>query len=141
MNLPRLALAAVAATIWDVVFGVVVYGMLLSPEFAKYPAVYRATPEGMAYLPLMFGGIFIAIVVAVMIYAKGYEGGSGAAEGIRFGILLGVFVVFAFAGVNYGVLNLGRRLAVMVAAAGFVEWFGIGTIIGLTYRPAARSPR
>jgi hypothetical protein len=141
MNFTRLALAAVAATIWDAVYGVLVYGMLLAPEFAKYPGVYRPNPDGQAYLPLMFAGIFIAIIVAALIYAKGYEGGSGMAEGMRFGILLGLFVAFAFSGVNYAVLNIGRRLAVTAAAAGFFEWLGIGIIIGLVYKPVAPSPR
>ena len=141
MNYARIALAAVAATVFDAVYGFLVYGMLLAPEFAGYPGVYRSNEAGMAYLPLMFAGLFIAIVATAIIYAKGYEGGSGVAEGARFGFLLGVFVVFAFASVNYAVLNIGRRLAVMTAAAGFVEWLVIGTIIGLVYKPAARSPR
>jgi hypothetical protein len=29
----------------------------------------------------------------------------------------------------------------MTAAAGLVEWLAIGTIIGLVYKPAPRSPR
>ena len=136
MNFTRLVLAAVAATVFDALYGLVVYGMLLAPQFARYPGVYRANEAGQAFLPLMFGGLFIAIVAAAMIYAKGYEGGSGAAEGLRFGLLLGVFVVFAFASVDYAVLNIGRKLAVMTAAAGFAEWLVIGTIIGLVYKPA-----
>jgi len=63
------------------------------------------------------------------------------AEGARFGLLVGLFVVFAFASVNYATLNVGRKIAVMTAAAGLVEWLVIGTIIGLVYTPAARSPR
>jgi hypothetical protein len=63
------------------------------------------------------------------------------AEGARFGVLLGVFVVFAFAAVNYATLNIGRRLAVMVGAAGFFEWLIIGIVIGLVYKPAARPAR
>ena len=141
MNYARLALAAVAATVVDAIYGFGVYGTLLAPEFAKYPAVYRSNEAGQAFLPLMFGGLFLAIAAAAIIYAKGYEGGSGAAEGIRFGFLLGVFVVFAFAGVNYAVLNIGRRLAVMTAAAGLVEWLLIGTVIGAVYKPAAGSRR
>jgi hypothetical protein len=141
MNLTRLALAALAATVWDVVFGVVVYGMLLAPEFARYPGVYRSNEQGMAFLPLMFAGVLIAILVVAIIYAKGYEGGSPVSEGVRFGLLLGLFVAFAFAGVDYAVLNIGRKLAVMTAAAGFFEWFGVGTIVGLVYRPTAGSPR
>jgi hypothetical protein len=141
MNYARLALAAVAATIFDAVYGFVVYGMLLAPEFGRYPGVYRSNEAGAAFLPLMFAGLFIAIVAVVIIYAKGYEGGSGAAEGGRFGFLLGVFVVFAFVAVNYAVLNVGRKIAVMTAAAGFVEWLAIGLVIGLIYRPAPGSPR
>jgi hypothetical protein len=141
MNYARLALAAVAATIFDAVYGFLVYGTLLAPEFARYPAVYRSNESGQAFLPLMFGGLLIAIVAVAIIYAKGYEGGSGAAEGARFGFLMGVFVVFAFAAVNYAVLNIGRKIAVMTAAAGFVEWLAIGVVIGLVYRPAPGSPR
>jgi hypothetical protein len=140
MNYVRLALAAVAATIFDAVYGFVVYGMLLVPDFARYPAVYRSNEAGMAYLPVMFAGLFVAFLVTAIIYARGYQGGSGAAEGFRFGLLLGVFVLFAFAAVNYATLNIGRMHAVKVGAAGFVEWLAIGTVIGLVYKPA-RSPR
>ena len=141
MNYARLALAAVAATVFDACYGFLVYGMAMAPEFARYPGIYRGEDTGPAFLPLMFAGLFIAIVAAAMIYAKGYEGGSGAAEGVRFGLLLGVFVVFTTASVNYATLNVGRKIAVMTLAAGFVEWLIIGTIIGLVYKPAARSPR
>jgi hypothetical protein len=141
MNYARVVLAAVAATVFDACYGFVVYGMLLAPGFARYPAVYRSNEAGLAYLPLMFAGLFVAIVAVAVIYAKGYEGGSGIAEGARFGLLLGVFVVFAFAAVNYATLNIGRRLALTVAAAGFVEWLVIGIVIGLIYSPAPRSRR
>ena len=136
MNYARLAMAAVAATVFDAVYGFGVYGTLLAPEFAKYPEVYRSTEAGMAFLPMMFVGLFFAIVAAAMIYAKGYEGGSGLAEGVRFGLLLGVFVVLAFVFVNYATLIINRKLTGMVAVAAFVEWALIGTIIGLVYKPA-----
>src|SRR5206468_9530862 len=108
--------------VFDVVYGFVVYGTLLSGQFEGYPAVYRSAETGPGYVPLMFCGILIAMAAAATIYAKGYEGGSGVSEGARFGVLLGIFVATAFSGVNYAVLNIGRRLAVATAAAGFVEW-------------------
>jgi hypothetical protein len=141
MNYARLVLAAVAATVFDACYGFLVYGMAMAPEFARYPGIYRGEDSGPAFLPLMFAGLFIAILAAALIYAKGYEGGSGLAEGARFGLLLGVFVVFTTASVNYATLNVGRKIAVMTAAAGLVEWLVIGTIIGLVYKPAPGSPR
>src|SRR5438067_6584486 len=136
MNYGRLAAAVVAATILDAVYGFAVYGTLLAGEFGRYPGVYRSNEAGQAYLPLMFGGLLIAIAVAAAIYAKGYEGGSGAGEGARFGVLLGVFVFFALGGVNYAVLNIGGRLACLVGVAAFIEWTMVGTVIGLVYKPA-----
>jgi hypothetical protein len=141
MNYGRLALSALAGLAVEVCYGFLVYGLLLSSEFVKYPALYRSADTGPGYLPLMFAGVFVAIFVAAMMYAKGYEGGRGAAEGVRFGVLLGLFAVFAFANVNYGVLNLGRRLALYTGIAGFFEWFLIGTVIGLVYKPSAAGVR
>src|SRR5581483_9188411 len=100
MNCTRLALAAVAGTVFDACYGVTVYGMLLAPEFAKYPGVYRAADVGPSYLPLMFAGILLAVAVVTVIYAKGYEG-RGAGEGVRFGALVAAFGTCAFSGVNY----------------------------------------
>jgi len=141
MNYGRLALAAIVATVVDACYGFTVYGMLLAGEFGKYPGVYRSNEAGQAYLPLMFGGLLVAILVVTAIYAKGYEGGSGAAEGLRFGLMLGVFVFLAFGGVNYAVLNIGRRLALQAAVAGLVEWTLVGVAIGLVYRPSASAAR
>ncbi len=141
MNIARLALAAVAGLVVEIVYGVVVYGMLLSGEFAKYPALYRSAEAGPGYLPLMFAGVFVAIAAAAVIYAKGYEGGSGVTEGARFGVLLGVFAAFAFANVNYGVLNMGRRLALYTAIASLFEWLLIGTAIGAVYKPSQMPSR
>ena len=141
MNIARLALAAVAGLVVEIVYGFVVYGMLLSNEFGKYPALYRSAETGPGYLPLMFAGLLVAIAGAAAIYAKGYEGGSGVAEGARFGALLGLFTAFAFANVNYGVLNMGRRIAVYTAVASFVEWFLIGVAIGAVYKPSQTASR
>jgi hypothetical protein len=138
MNYGRVASAAVAATVADAVYGFLVYGTLLAGDFEKYPAVFRSAQSGQAYLPLMFACLFVAIFAATVIYAKGYEGGSGVTEGVRFGIVLGVLVTSVFAGVNYAILEIGRRLAVYLAAAGFFEWAMIGIVIGLVYKPASK---
>jgi hypothetical protein len=141
MNYGRLLAAAVAALVYDAAYGFLVYGTLLAPQFTRYPAVYRSAETGPAYLPLMFGCLAITILVTAMIYAKGYEGGSGAAEGVRFGVLLGVLVTFLFSGVSYGTLNIGARLALVMGVAGFFEWFGVGLIIGLVYKPSGAPVR
>ena len=141
MNYGRIAVAAVAATVVDAVYGFLVYGTLLSSQFARFPGVYRSNDVGPAYLPLMFAGILIAMVAVATIYARGYEGGAGAAEGVRFGVLFGVFASAFYAGVSYATLNIGRRMALDLAVAGFVEWVIVGAAIGLVYKPSGNPSR
>ena len=138
MNIARLALAAIAGLVVEICYGFVVYGLLLSGEFAKFPALYRSAETGPGYLPLMFAGVLVAIVAASIIYAKGYEGGSGVQEGMRFGALVGLVMVGYVAGVNYAIMNIGKRLAVYYGLAALVEWVAIGIVIGFVYSPRAK---
>ena len=88
-------------------------------------------------LPLMFVGILFAMLVASYLYAKGYEGGSGIQEGMRFGVLVGLVMLGYVAGVNYAIMNIGKRLALYYGLAGLVEWVVVGMAIGVVYKPAA----
>jgi len=137
VNVTRLALAALAATVVDGIYGFVVYGNLLAGRFAAFPGVFRSAENGTAALPLMFCGILVGMFAAACIYAKGYEGGSGLIEGVRFGLLIGIFNAGYFIGVDYGILNISRRLALLMALAGLAEWLVVGCTIGLMYRAAA----
>lgn len=141
MNYGRLLAAAVAATVGDALYGYVVYGILIAPEFAKYPNLYRFAEGNQPFLAYMFAGIFVAMMAVTTLYAKGFEGGSGLGEGIRFGLRLGVFMALFISSVNYGTLNMNKKLALMLGVGGFFEWMLAGTLIGLVYRPVAAQAR
>jgi hypothetical protein len=139
MNMSRVAAAAVVAWIVDGLYGFVVYGQALQSEFNRYPGVFRSTETVMGKMPLMFAGMLIAFFALAYIFAKGHEGGNGLAEGVRFGIVFGL-VMFGLISVgNYCVLNIGRKIAVEMAVAGFVEAVVIGAVLGLVYQPAPRA--
>jgi hypothetical protein len=135
MNYPRLAMAAVGATIIYFVFGFLSEGLLIRKSFTPYTAVYRSADTVVGYFPLGIAGTLIATFVMAVVYAKGYEGRAGAAEGFRFGVLIGVFVVCAFVTANFVTLNIGRKLAIELAISAFVQWAILGIVIGLVYRP------
>ncbi|HEV1993979.1 MAG TPA: hypothetical protein VGR03_06600 [Candidatus Acidoferrum sp.] len=137
MNYGRIALAAVASTVVYYLYGFLVEGLLIRKDFSPYSAVYRSADTVMGYIPLGFACTLIGTFVIAMIYAKGYEGGSGAAEGARFGLLVGIFVVCTFVGPNYVTLNIGRKLALELAASNFVQWIIVCVVIGLIYKPAS----
>ncbi len=142
MNYRRLVAAAVAGTVVDVVYGALVYGMLLGSQFARYPGVYRPPTAPPTFLATMFAGILVAMLVATAIYAKGYEGkGTGAAEGARFGFVLGLFAATYLNAVDYGTLKIGLRLPAYAWVAGVIEWVLVGIAIGAVYRPAQAAKR
>jgi hypothetical protein len=64
MSVARIALAAVVATVVDAVYGFVVYGNVMTSEFGRYPNVYRSLETQMAFMPVLFCGILIAMVAA-----------------------------------------------------------------------------
>jgi hypothetical protein len=140
MNYTRLALAAVVATIVDIVYGFAVYGTALASEFGRYPDVFRPMDAINAKIPFMIVGTLVAMFAVAYIYAKGYEGGRGIHEGLRFGALIGLFAVGYIAVGNYVVMNIGRRLAVAMAVAGFVEWVVVGMALGIVYKPDGKAP-
>jgi hypothetical protein len=138
MNYARLALAAAAAFVVQSIYGFVVYGMLMMNQFAQYPGVYRPGTDT-SHLPVLFAGILVGALAAAYIYAKGYEGSSGVAEGLRFGVAMSVFVTGYVSLINWAVLNIGRSIALTMAAAAFVEFVLVGLVIGLVYKPALSS--
>jgi hypothetical protein len=137
MNTTRLALAALAATVVDGIYGFAVYGTAMASQFGAYPGVFRSAESGPAYLPVMFCGILVGMFAVTYIYAKGYEGGNGLMEGVRFGLLIAIFNAGYVVGTDYGILNIGRRLALGMALAGLGEWLLVGGTIGLIYRSAS----
>lgn len=137
MDYKRLALAAVVAFVVDAIYGVVVWMMLLGNEFqANVPGVFRPEAEMNTKMPLVFAGGLLGIFVLTYIYAKGYEGGNGVKEGARFGLLIGLFILFFVSAGIYGSFNISERLAMLASLASFVEMIVVGTVIGALYRPA-----
>jgi hypothetical protein len=141
MNYTRLLLAAVAATVVDAIYGFIVYGNLLTAEFARYPGVFRPADTQGPYMPYLFLGIFISMLAATFIYAKGYEGGQAVSEGLRFGIAAGILLIGYDFIVGYAITNVGRRITAMMCCATLVEWMIAGIVIALVYKAAATSRR
>ena len=139
MNYPRLGLAALGGMVASFAFGFLVMWLVpaLFEEGHKYPAVFRPKEEMMTVMPIGLVATFISILVVAIIFAMIHQNGSGITEGLRFGVLIGIFVVCASVLHNYVNLNIGLKLALMQAAAYFVQWTIVGIVIGVIYKPLA----
>jgi hypothetical protein len=139
MNYGRVVLAGVAGTIAFFATGAIISGKLIAKYYAPYPGVYRSFEGVQNYIAIGMISTLLAIIVLAAIYAKGYEGGSGVVEGARFGALIGLFVVFAVVADEYVTLNIGRTLALAMAAGRLIGWVIVGVVIGLVYKPKKAS--
>ena len=135
MNFTRLALAAVAATVADFVYGFAVYGNLLTSSFLAQGAIYRTADAQMQYMPIGAAGLVLAMVAAAMLFSV--SGFRGAMGGLQFGLLLAVFAIGTGVVVNYATLNMTEDHASRMIVAALGEWLLVGTVIGLVYRPRA----
>jgi hypothetical protein len=137
MNVTRMLLAAAGGFVAYFAFGFLTFGALpmLREEFARYPAIYRDHDSIKAVMPIGMLGILVAIVALAYLYASLSRSGGGLGVGLKFGAVIGVFVLGAFVLHNYVNLNIGWRLTLAQGVAYFVEWLLVGAVIGLIYRP------
>lgn len=139
MNYARIAAAALGAFLAYFAIGGLTFGLLpaMRSEFQKYPAVYRSAEGIKSVMPLGMAAMFVAMFVLAVIFAMLYRGGRGFAEGAHFGALIGVFAICSFVLHNYVNLQIGLKLTLLQAGAYFIEWFVVGIVIGLIYKPLA----
>ena len=138
MNVSRIVLAALGATVAYFVLGGILFSALpsLRKEFMKYPAVFRAQDDMKRVMPMGMISILVGICVVAVLYAMAYPAGGGVLDGARFGALIGVFAVCGFALHNHVILNIGIKLTVGQAITYFVQWLVVGIVISLIYAPA-----
>lgn len=134
MHYTRIALSAIAATIAYYLFGSI-GGALFANFYSQYAAVFRPREMIVGYMPLGIAGTFIAALALAMLYAGAYRGKGGALEGLRFGALIGVFIIGAGVAHDFVILNIGLDLALVEASGQFVGWLLAGIAIGLIYWP------
>ena len=137
MNWTRFALSSIAGLVAYFVYGGIVTGIFLKKDYMPFPGVYRPADQIMKLFPFGILTTFLAIIAVAILYAKSRNPDAAWMGGARFGVLLGTFMMFAHVAHNYVNLNIGRKLALEMAAAELVQWTIVGIVIGLLYRSTA----
>ncbi len=134
MNWTRIVLSSLAGLVTYFVYGGVITGIFLKKDYLPYAGVFRPADQIMKLFPFGIATTFIAIAVFAIIYARGADPVSGWTAGAWFGALIGTFMMFAHVAHNYVNLSIGRKLALEMAVAEFVQWTLVGLVIGLCYK-------
>lgn len=136
MNYSRIALAGLGATVAYFALGFLLLAVLpLADEVRRFAAVYRPEESMKRVAPVGMVAMLLSMMALAALYAFAFRNGSSIAQGVRFGFLVAVFAAGSFVLHNYVSLNIGLRLALLQAAAYFVQLFGSGVVIALIYRP------
>ena len=139
MNYSRIALAGLGATVAYFALGFLLLALLpLADEVRQFAAVYRPEESMMRVAPVGMVAMLVSMMALAALYASAFRGGSSIAQGMRFGVLVGVFAAGSFVLHNYVSLNIGLRLALLQAAAFFIQLLGAGVVIALIYHNARR---
>jgi hypothetical protein len=137
MNLPRVAIAAVAT--WVVYLGVsfLVHAVLLRELYMQHRAAMRPEEQANAILPLGFFFALIGFFAFAYAYAKGYEGGSGIQEGLRFGVIVGILLCCFGTIWQYMAWPASGTLLGAWMVDTIVEFALYGIIVGFLYKPSS----
>ena len=124
------------ATVAYFAFGGLTFVLLpgMKNEFSKYPNLYRSRESMNAAMPIGMAGIFFGILVVSYLYATTVNSGGGLMAGVKFGVLIGLFVVCASVLHNHMNLNIGWTMTLMQSVAYLAEWTVVGLAIGAIYK-------
>ena len=139
MNISRILISAIAATIVFFICGFLIFGLLIAPDYAPFTGVYRSSAAMNAHMSIGIVSSFVAMLVLSMMYAKGYEGGLGLLEGFRFGALAGLLFACKCVAEEYVTLNISGKLVMEMAVGVLVEITIVGMVIGLVYKPRIKT--
>ena len=136
MSYSRLVLAGLGALVAYFALGFLLLAVLpLDDEIRRFAAVYRPEESMMQVAPVGMAAMLLSMMALAALYATTCRGASTRGQGIRFALFVAVFAAAAFVLHNYVSLNIGLRLALLQAAAYFVQLLGAGLVIALIYRP------
>jgi hypothetical protein len=88
----RFLISGIAASLFFILWGYLVHGVLLTQDYMQLQAMFRPEAEAMANMPLMLVAHVLMGFAFAWIYGQGISGASWIAQGVRYGTAV-VFLV------------------------------------------------
>ena len=131
MNIKRFLIAGVAVYVVFEVLDFIVHGLILSSTYETMMDVFRPQMENYMWIMYITGLVFAFLFV--YIYTKGREG-KGVAEGIRYGFIMGLFMLSIGMFNQYAVYEIPLSLAVQWFVYGMIQFMICGAVASLIYK-------
>jgi hypothetical protein len=135
MNYKKFILTVIAVFIVANVLGMVIHAVLLQPDYAKVPNLYRSKD---AVLLFWINVAYLAFAIgATWIYAKGVEANRPwMGQGLRFGLALWLVLAIPSFVMAYAVQPVPSSLMLKQVGYELVGKLLIGLVIAALYRKA-----
>ena len=139
INFGRWIIASIVVLIIFFALEYLFHNVCLSRIYEMTPNLWR--PQEEMPLWIMWISIIITAFLFCYIYIKGYEAKtSGALEGLKYGFIIGLFVVLPMSLGTYSVMPISGKLAFYWFIMGMFEFLVAGLFVGLIYKnPEASS--
>ena len=130
----RFALSVVILFVVSMGLGFVVHGLLLGPEYAKLPTLFRPEADAQKYLPVMLlAHVFIAIGFT-WIYRMGREDKPWLGQGLRFGLAVAVLTTIPTYLIYLAVQPMPEALVLKQIAFDVAAMLVMGVVVALVNR-------
>ena len=132
MNTKRFLIAGVAVAVWLMLYGFVVYGILLADFWDSQGNAAMMRPENEQVMWAIMLSCLLQGLALAFIFTKGYEG-KGVGEGVRFGLLVAWFIAGLYL-LFYAIQPWGEVGLVASIATDGLMYVGAGIVLALLYR-------
>ena len=132
MNTNKCLLASIAAAVFLFIYGWVVYGLLLANYVARIAPEGMMLPRGSENIGLIALGCLVQGIALCLIFVKGREG-LGPIEGVRFGLLIGIFLLGVYV-LMAGISPYTLRASLTFAILDTIMYMGAGIVIAALYK-------
>lgn len=136
MNWKKMMISTIVVYIVYEVLNFIIHGLILSSTYESLQHLWR--PEMQQMMWIMYVSELLLAFFFVYIFAKGYEG-KGLMEGVRYGLIIGGFMLVPGMLAQYTVYALPFSLVVYWLIFGFIQLVIIGIIVALIYKPLESS--
>jgi hypothetical protein len=130
---------------WIVIFvawflgSFLIHGLLLHPDYAQLPNLFRTDADSQKYFPLMILAHVVLSGALVWIYARGAEAKPWVAQGARFGIAVAMLTAVPNYMIYFVVQPMPGDVVIKQIVYDGVLVVILGVIVAWIYRGAAKT--
>ena len=131
-------LAVVSMFVLSMLLDFAVHSVLLGPDYARLPQLYRAPQDAAGFLPFMLLAHAFIAAGLVWVYQRGMDGSPWQGQGLRFGGAMAVLIAVPGYLIYYAVQPLPADLVLKQIGYGVAQMLLLGLALAWLQRKPDR---